>query len=47
MNTALYLRDLAKRQLELAHEPENEARRQRWYRHNALQGCLLYKSRCV
>jgi hypothetical protein len=38
MNTALYLRDLAKRQLELAHEPENEARRQRWYRHNALQG---------
>ena len=32
------LRELAKRQLEIAHAPVNQERRRLWYKHNALQG---------
>lgn len=31
------LRDLAKRVLEISHEPVNDERRRLWYKHNALQ----------
>jgi hypothetical protein len=31
------LRDLAKRMLEIAHDPVNEERRELWYKHNSLQ----------
>lgn len=38
MNTKTYLRDLAKRQLELAEHPDNKALEREWYEHNALRG---------
>jgi len=34
----LILREVAKKQLEMANQPSNQARIQQWYRHNALQG---------
>lgn len=34
----LILREVSKKQLEMANQPSNQARIQQWYRDNALQG---------